>query len=168
MQYPCSRRRGTRIFYMRNRKIVIDFSGSLCYNTPCVQSRAPIHHIGMSPSGKASDFDSDIRRFESGHPSQFDPLAQSVEQLPFKQWVRGSSPRRVTKKRKYHTVLPLFAVYRMFCRGDPRGRPKSHGPEQDRRAHDPITEPVGDGSPVPKPIDNDSVTPSGTHHRPCP
>ena len=27
-------------------------------------------NIGMSPSGKAPDFDSGIRRFESGHPSQ--------------------------------------------------------------------------------------------------
>ena len=26
-------------------------------------------HIGMSPSGKAPDFDSGIRRFKSGHPS---------------------------------------------------------------------------------------------------
>ena len=53
--------------------------------------------IGMSPSGKAPDFDSGIRRFKSCHPSQFDPLAQLAEQLPFKQWVRGSNPRRVTK-----------------------------------------------------------------------
>ena len=98
----------------------------------------------MSPSGKAPDFDSGIRRFESCHPSHVrrrllhsasavfvsaakapypqppssfsprdplcwaragapreaknDPLAQSVEQLPFKQWVRGSNPRRVTTK----------------------------------------------------------------------
>ena len=29
-----------------------------------------------------------------------DPLAQSAEQLPFKQWVRGSNPRRVTIKSK--------------------------------------------------------------------
>ena len=32
-----------------------------------------------------------------GERSEYDPLAQSVEQLPFKQWVRGSSPRRVTR-----------------------------------------------------------------------
>ena len=30
--------------------------------------------------------------------SIFDPLAQLAEQLPFKQWVRGSNPRRVTRK----------------------------------------------------------------------
>ncbi len=30
--------------------------------------------------------------------SDDDPVAQSAEQLPFKQWVRGSNPRRVTRK----------------------------------------------------------------------
>ena len=89
---------GRDMNFPQTAKIMIDFFQGLCYNTPCVQRRSPLNHIGMSPSGKASDFDSDIRRFESGHPSQFDPLAQSVEQLPFKQWVRGSSPRRVTNQ----------------------------------------------------------------------
>ena len=70
--------------------------------------------IGMSPSGKAPDFDSGIRRFESGHPSQIsDPLAQPVEQLPFKQWVRGSSPRRVTKKADTLTGVCFF-IYGFF------------------------------------------------------
>ena len=31
---------------------------------------------------------------------KFDPVAQPAEQLPFKQWVRGSNPRRVTIKSK--------------------------------------------------------------------
>ena len=59
-------------------------------------------HIGVSPSGKASDFDSDIRRFESCHPSQifwktlYDPLAQPVEHLTFNQGVRSSILRWVT------------------------------------------------------------------------
>ena len=74
-------------------------------------------HIGMSPSGKAPDFDSGTRRFESCHPShvgarrallrffsfcpeyrkiQHDPLAQQAEQLPFKQWVWSSNLQRVT------------------------------------------------------------------------
>ncbi len=52
--------------------------------------------IGVSPSGKALDFDSSIRRFESCHPSQ-DPLAQSVEHLTFNQGVWGSNPQWVTK-----------------------------------------------------------------------
>ena len=67
----------------------------------------------MSPSGKAPDFDSGIRRFKSGHPSQHDPLAQLAEQLPFKQWVRGSNPRRVTKIGKHHLGLADF-TYSLF------------------------------------------------------
>ena len=55
-------------------------------------------NIGMSPSGKATDFDSVMRRFESCHPSQSDPLAQSAEHLPFKQGVRSSNLRWVTTK----------------------------------------------------------------------
>ena len=65
---------------------------------PCVSKSGRIS-IGMSPSGKAPDFDSGIRRFKSCHPSQYDPLAQLAEQLPFKQWVRSSNLRRVTRKR---------------------------------------------------------------------
>ena len=76
----------------------------------------------MSPSGKASDFDSDIRRFESGHPSQFDPLAQSVEQLPFKQWVRGSSPRRVTNNLKA-VALSGFLLF-SYTLSDPLPKPQ--------------------------------------------
>ena len=72
--------------------------------------------IGVSPSGKAQDFDSCIRRFKSCHPSQtktyivfirkqflslnkykflfnyFGLLAQPVEHLPFNQGVPGSNP----------------------------------------------------------------------------
>ncbi len=37
------------------------------------------------------------RGFESRPPRHFeDPLAQLVEQLPFKEWALGSNPRRVT------------------------------------------------------------------------
>ncbi len=39
-----------------------------------------------------------------------DPVAQSAEQLPFKQWVRGSNPRRVTKKTDILLGICLFAV----------------------------------------------------------
>ena len=40
--------------------------------------------------------------------NQRDPLAQLVEQLPFKPWVRGSSPRRVT--------TPEQAAFRLLRR----------------------------------------------------
>ena len=72
---------------------------------------------GMSPSGKARDFDSRIRGFESRHPSIFDLLAQSAEHLPFKQGVRGSNPRRSTK----YTVSPFgLAVYFIPTDFEPR------------------------------------------------
>ena len=52
----------------------------------CLQAKAKKHlthknnydiifdvvNIGMSPSGKAPDFDSGIRRFKSGHPSHIE------------------------------------------------------------------------------------------------
>ena len=89
----------TGIFLGKTGKKYIAKVTDPCYNTVRVQNRGALH-IGMSPSGKAPDFDSGIRRFKSCHPSQFDPLAQLAEQLPFKQWVRGSNPRRVTKTLK--------------------------------------------------------------------
>ena len=78
-----------------------------------------LSHFGMSPSGKAQDFDSCIRAFEPRHPSQCglalparrsDSVAQQAEQLPFKQWVRGSNPRRVTKEAHTHLGMCFFAV----------------------------------------------------------
>ena len=78
-----------------------------CYNVTRVR---PGQHTGMSPSGKAPDFDSGIRRFKSCHPSQHDPLAQLAEQLPFKQWVRSSNLRRITKKAIPHPGYGFFAA----------------------------------------------------------
>ena len=50
-------------------------------------------HTGISPSGKAMDFDSIIRRFKSCYPcQQYGLLAQSVEHLTFNQGVPGSIP----------------------------------------------------------------------------
>ena len=48
-----------------------------------------------------------------------DPLAQLAEQLPFKQWVRGSNPRRVTRK----TSNPQWGsdVFLIGSAGDPNG-----------------------------------------------
>ena len=61
-------------------------------------SSHPINFIllGRSQVGKAPDFDSGMRWFESSRPSHFDPLAQSVEHLTFNQGVVGSSPTWVT------------------------------------------------------------------------
>ena len=42
---------------------------NMCDTIPRVSKQGRIS-IGMSPSGKAPDFDSGIRRFKSCHPSQ--------------------------------------------------------------------------------------------------
>ena len=43
------------------------------------------------------DLVSRLRRLLGREKTKYDSVAQSVEQLPFKPWVRGSSPRWVTK-----------------------------------------------------------------------
>ena len=50
----------------------------------------------MSPSGKARDFDSRIRKVRILPPQPFDPLAQLVEHLTFNQGAWGSNPQWVT------------------------------------------------------------------------
>ena len=52
--------------------------------------------LGRSQAAKARDFDSRIRRFDPCRPSQYDPLAQSVEHLTFNQRVPRSSRGWVT------------------------------------------------------------------------
>ena len=57
----------------------------------------------------------------------YDPVAQSVEQLPFKPWVRGSSPRWVTKKKdtlrrvflfEFRRLKAAFTLRRLKCSGE--------------------------------------------------
>ena len=49
-------------------------------------------------------------------PARFDPLAQLAEQLPFKQWVRGSNPRRVTKTLKALMLSGFLLYFHAFVR----------------------------------------------------
>ena len=72
--------------------------------------------IGMSPSGKAPDFDSGISSVQIRPSQPYDPLAQQAEQLPFKQWVRSSNLRRVTKNRQASTedCRFLLVTYSLF------------------------------------------------------
>ena len=102
--------------FIRAAQKILNFSNRLVkkglhfQNQYAIIPRVPGQNIGMSPSGKAPDFDSGIRRFKSGHPSQHDPLAQLAEQLPFKQWVRGSNPRRVTKSPRSSSASRGFCI----------------------------------------------------------
>ena len=83
--------------------------------------------IGMSPSGKAPDFDSGISSVQIRPSQPYDPLAQQAEQLPFKQWVRSSNLRRVTKNpecasvRDFYLLPPHYSLFtnlriRDFCK----------------------------------------------------
>ena len=74
-------------------------------------------HNGLSPSGKAQDFDSCIRWFESSQPSQgqqinnsynYGPLAQMVEHLTFNQVVWGSIPQWLTERCKIFLTSFFF------------------------------------------------------------
>ena len=56
-------RRGQCHSFLRENPL--DINKQICYNVVRCKQR-----IGMSPSGKARDFDSRIRQFKSGHPSQ--------------------------------------------------------------------------------------------------
>ena len=68
----------------------------------------------MTPSGKARDFDSLTRGFESRLPSQrpsgggCDPLAQLAEHLTFNQGVRSSNLRWITSK--FPLKSPILAI----------------------------------------------------------
>src|SRR5665648_120383 len=66
-----------------------DSAGSI----PAIRS---IFKMGYRQVGKATDFDSVIRRFESCYPSHYDPLAQLVEHLTFNQGVPRSNRGWVT------------------------------------------------------------------------
>ena len=56
---------------------------------------------GLSPSGKAPDFDSGIAGSTPAAPAKYDSLAQSVEHLTFNQVVGGSNPPCLIIDKRY-------------------------------------------------------------------
>ena len=66
-RFPHSSQRWVGNYFFKNKQKSVAKQERACYNVPCVRRWARV--IGMSPSGKAQDFDSGIRRFKSCHPS---------------------------------------------------------------------------------------------------
>ena len=94
---------------LRHRIVAPAYVGSIPISHPII-----FKILGYSQVGKAPDFDSGIRWFESSYPSHYDPLAQLVEHLTFNQGVPRSSRGWVTKIRRHSQVVrqrsakPLF------------------------------------------------------------
>ena len=63
---------------------------STCMETCWEDRKLPVM-IGVSPSGKAWDFDSHMRWFESSYPCHYGSLAQLAEHLTFNQGVPSSN-----------------------------------------------------------------------------
>ena len=83
-----------QLSWLERKIVVLEVVGSIPITRP-TKNKIP---IGVSPSGKATDFDSVMRWFEPSHPSQKnDSLAQSAEHLTFNQGVPGSNPGWITK-----------------------------------------------------------------------
>ena len=75
--------------------------------TPSLAGSSPAIPAKVYPEGRTGMIGC-LPSCENKHSA---PLAQSVEHLPFKQGVRGSNPRRGTKKRS--TALRCFSFWRL-------------------------------------------------------
>ena len=93
-----------RIYQKKNcKKLKLDIEKKLCYNDSATK-------IGVSPSGKAKDFDSFIRWFKSSYPCQTKPL--------FREWLcclAGVTP--LLKQSLYAKCAYIITLLRAFSCG---------------------------------------------------
>ena len=73
---------------------------------------------GLSPSGKAQDFDScitlvriQLAQFLTENTNEYGRVAQSVEHLTFNQVVRGSNPRTLIKNERENVEESMFSLF---------------------------------------------------------